>query len=148
MGSARNRIRIAAALASMAIACNGPVAERTRDEERARIQAGRDLFASYCSSCHGREARGNGPVASALTVQPADLTRIAARRGGRFEASEIAAFIDGRVDVLAHGRREMPVWGRMFDDRNENLLSDETLLSPGMIFAITAYLNSIQAPGE
>jgi mono/diheme cytochrome c family protein len=147
MGIARNLLLIAAALSSSVLACNGQVGERARDEERARVEAGADLFASYCASCHGREARGDGPVAAALTVRPADLTRIAARRG-RFEASEVAAFIDGRTDVLAHGRREMPVWGRIFDDRNENAVSDETLLSPGMIFAITAYLGSIQAPAE
>jgi hypothetical protein len=82
-----------------------------------------------------------------LKVPPADLTRIAARRGGRFDAAEVAAYIDGRVDITAHGRREMPVWGRVYDERNENVMSDETLLSPGMIFAITAWLKSVQAGG-
>jgi len=139
---------LSTALTCAALACTGDANERARDEERARIQAGADLFVSYCGSCHGRDARGAGPVASALSVPPADLTRIAARRGGRFEASEVAAYIDGRTDVTAHGRREMPVWGRRFDERNENLMSDETLLSPGMIFAITAYLRSVQVAGE
>ena len=145
---ATHSLLVMAALAGVALGCNGGASERSRDEERARIQAGGELFASYCASCHGRDARGKGPVASALTVPPADLTRIAARRGGRFEASEVAAYIDGRTDVLAHGRREMPVWGRIFDDRNQNLMSDETLLSPGMIFAITAHLRSIQVAGQ
>jgi mono/diheme cytochrome c family protein len=148
MGTARSLLLIVSALSCAVIACNGQVEERSRDEKRARIEAGAELFAGYCSACHGREARGDGPVASALTVKPADLTGIAARRGGRFEASEVAAYIDGRTDVLAHGRREMPVWGRMFDDRNESAMRDETLLSPGMIFAITAYLESIQAAAE
>jgi mono/diheme cytochrome c family protein len=136
-----------AILAGAAPACNG-MNERGRDEERARIEAGSQLFTSYCASCHGRDARGRGPVASALAIPPADLTRIAARRGGRFEPAEVAAYIDGRHEVLAHGRREMPVWGRIYDDRNENALSDETLLSPGMIFAITEYLRSVQVAGE
>ena len=139
---------VTAALTGAALACNTGVAERARDEERARVDAGRDLFVSYCASCHGRDARGTGSVAASLTVPPADLTRIAARRGGRFEASEVAAYIDGRTDVTAHGRREMPVWGRMFDERNENLMGDETLLSPGMIFTITAYLRSVQVAGK
>jgi mono/diheme cytochrome c family protein len=132
-----------AALGCAALACNGS-AESARDEVRARVEAGADLFVRYCASCHGRDARGTGPVAEALSVPPADLTRIAARRGGRFEPSEVAAYIDGRTDVIAHGRREMPVWGRAFDERNENLMSDETLLSPPMIFAITAFLESVQ----
>jgi mono/diheme cytochrome c family protein len=148
MGRARHWLLLTSLLSSAALACNGQVGEIARDEEQARVQAGADLFAGYCSACHGREARGDGPVASALTVKPADLTRISARRGGRFESSEIAAYIDGRTDVLAHGRREMPVWGRIYDDRNESAVQDETLLSPGMIFAITSYLKSIQAPAE
>jgi mono/diheme cytochrome c family protein len=131
-----------------ALGCNGAPSERARDEERARIEAGAQLFSGYCASCHGFDARGGGPVAPMLTLPPADLTRIAARRGGRFDAAEVAAFIDGRIDVTAHGRREMPVWGRVFDDRNENLMSDETLLSPGMIFAITAWLESVQVAAD
>jgi mono/diheme cytochrome c family protein len=138
---------VTVALVCAALACNGST-ESARDEVRARVEAGADLFVRYCASCHGRDARGTGPVAAALSVPPADLTRIAARRGGRFEPSEVAAYIDGRTDVTAHGRREMPVWGRAFDERNENLMSDETLLSPPMIFAITAYLESIQVDSE
>ena len=28
--------------------------------------AGKDLFEFYCASCHGRDGKGNGPVAPAL----------------------------------------------------------------------------------
>ena len=93
-------------------------------------------------------------MAESLRARPADLTRIALRRGG-FDAAEVAAYIDGRTEISAHGLREMPVWGRRFDDRNSAILSDETLLSPGMIFNIVDYLRTLQvdessreAPGE
>jgi mono/diheme cytochrome c family protein len=46
--------------------------------------AGGDLFRFYCASCHGREGKGDGPVASALNRRPPDLTTIARRNGGRF----------------------------------------------------------------
>jgi mono/diheme cytochrome c family protein len=143
----RFRYLVHAAPVLLALACSGVSGERSGDEERARVAAGGDLFTSYCAACHGRDARGGGPVASSLRVPPADLTRIAQRHGG-FDPAQVAAFIDGRVDVTAHGRREMPVWGRIYDDRNENLMSDETLLSPGMIFAITSWLKSVQVAGE
>jgi len=52
--------------------------------------------------------------AAALTTPPADLTRIAARRGGSFPDGEVARFVDGRFDLPAHGTREMPVWGERF----------------------------------
>jgi len=119
---------------------------REKEEQTARIASGGRLFAAYCTSCHGADARGHGPAAAALKTAPADLTHIAVRAGGTFEAAKVAGFIDGRTRVDAHGEREMPVWGRLYDDRNENLMSDETLLSPGMIFEIVEYLGSIQAP--
>jgi mono/diheme cytochrome c family protein len=72
---------------------------------------GKIIFRQVCAPCHGTDARGGGPVAESLKTPPADLTRIAARHGGSFPAEAIAAFIDGRKDVAAHGSREMPVWG-------------------------------------
>ncbi len=78
------------------------------------VRQGQQYFVRYCSACHGGEGRGDGPAASALQPPPTDLTRIAQRRGGQFPASEIAAYIDGRTWVPAHGAREMPVWGERF----------------------------------
>jgi mono/diheme cytochrome c family protein len=76
---------------------------------------GRDLFQFYCATCHGRDARGDGPVASSLKHQPADLTTIAARNGGRFPRERIERFVSGDdVSASAHGSREMPVWGPIF----------------------------------
>jgi len=78
---------------------------------------GRQLYERYCSACHGIEAHGNGSVASALRMSPADLTQIARRRGGQFPEAEIATYIDGRADVRAHGSRDMPVWGERFGEQ-------------------------------
>lgn len=73
--------------------------------------SGPELFARFCASCHGDQARGDGPVASSLAVRVPDLTRLAERNGGRFPADDVLQFIDGRIDVMAHGPRTMPVWG-------------------------------------
>jgi mono/diheme cytochrome c family protein len=73
------------------------------------VHVGQRYFVRYCSACHGVEGRGDGPAASALHSPPADLTRIAQRRGGHFPVTEITASIDGRIGVPAHGRRDMPV---------------------------------------
>ena len=43
--------------------------------------AGADNFRSYCAPCHGRDGKGHGPVASALTTPPADVTKLASRNG-------------------------------------------------------------------
>ncbi len=122
-----------------------PLDWRAKEEEGARVSTGRLLFAAYCSACHGAEGQGNGPVAAALRTPPAELTRIAARAGGTFDAAKVASFIDGRTRIEAHGEREMPVWGRLYDDHNQSIMSDETLLSPAMIFYIVEYLRTIQS---
>lgn len=109
----------------------------------AAVNIGQQYFQQYCSACHGADGRGNGPVASALKVPPADLTRIAQRRGGQFADADIAAIIDGRTIVGAHGSREMPVWGQTFGDRfGGGAVGDEAVR--GHLLVLINYLKSIQ----
>ena len=110
-------------------------------------ESGRRSFLRYCSSCHGDGGRGDGPLAPVLRTPPADLTRIAARRGGVFPDAEIADHIDGRVEIKAHGGREMPVWGRVFARRiAEDTTAEEVVR--GELWILVEYLKSIQVPGE
>lgn len=44
--------------------------------------SGKEMFMSYCASCHGKDAKGDGPAASALKQAPADLTALAKQNGG------------------------------------------------------------------
>jgi mono/diheme cytochrome c family protein len=73
--------------------------------------AGAIVFRTICASCHGKDARGGGPVAASLKTKPANLRLIAKRRNGSFPQDEIEQHIDGRNAPPAHGTREMPVWG-------------------------------------
>jgi len=75
---------------------------------------GKDLFRSYCASCHGEAGKGDGPVAGALNSKVADLTTIAQRHGGIFPEAWVEQVISGDQSVLAHGTREMPIWGPIF----------------------------------
>ncbi len=81
---------------------------------------GVDLYHAYCASCHGMDGRGNGPVASALNTQPSDLTRIAERNGGIFPLERVKKIISGDQMVSAHGSHEMPVWGPVFHQVEED----------------------------
>ncbi len=76
--------------------------------------SGAELFERFCAVCHGISGRGDGPVGRRLNVVVPDLTRISQRNGGRFPAGDVAETIDGRSLVIAHGTREMPVWGHEF----------------------------------
>ena len=108
-------------------------------------ELGAPLFERHCAACHGSEASGDGPVRAALLKQPADLTAIAARRGGQFPAGEIARFIDGRFDLPAHGSREMPVWGQRFGADVPDPGVGESI-ARGNIASLLQYLKSIQRP--
>jgi mono/diheme cytochrome c family protein len=72
------------------------------------------MFVRYCAACHGEDGRGNGPAKASLRRPPPDLTRLA--RDGRFREAELMDVVDGRRVVAAHGTREMPVWGAVFDE--------------------------------
>lgn len=109
------------------------------------VDVGREAFATHCAACHGADGRGSGPTAAALVTPPADLTRIAARRGGDFPADDITAWIDGRMAPTAHGTREMPVWGYRFaEGLPPGELSQD--LVRGRILTVVEYLRSIQTP--
>jgi mono/diheme cytochrome c family protein len=79
-------------------------------------QDGRDTFLRYCASCHGPAGRGDGPLAASLTRPPADLSQLARKNGGRYDPSSVMETIDGRRQIAAHGSRDMPVWGAIFEE--------------------------------
>jgi mono/diheme cytochrome c family protein len=68
-------------------------------------------FDLYCASCHGREGRGDGPVAASLRGRPADLTVLARNNRGTFPRERVLAFVEGSTRSTAHGGSDMPVWG-------------------------------------
>ena len=104
---------------------------------------GKIIFRQTCASCHGNDARGAGPVARSLKTPPADLTRIAARRGAAFSADAVAAFVDGREYVAAHGPREMPVWGESLAQAVNAKDVREARIA-GAIHMVVQYLETIQ----
>lgn len=105
--------------------------------------AGREAFLRHCASCHGEGGKGDGPLASELTAAPADLTRIAARNEGRFDERALMRVIDGRREVAAHGDRDMPVWGAVFEEegRDEPYPAYQSLLKSRFL---VDYLRTIQ----
>lgn len=107
------------------------------------VDNGEITFALYCVSCHGESGKGDGPVASVLTVPPTDLTMMTTNAGGIFPAEEIYAFVDGRRDVQAHGTREMPVWGNIWTDAVEGGSATEGQVDI-RLRELVAYIRSIQ----
>ena len=104
---------------------------------------GHDTFLRYCASCHGEGGRGDGPLAASLTKPPTDLTQLAARNGGRYDEHAVMAAIDGRRSIPAHGTRDMPVWGAIFEEegRGEPYPAYQSLLKSRFL---VDYLATIQ----
>ena len=76
--------------------------------------SGKEMFQSYCASCHGKDAKGDGPAAAALKTMPADLTGLAKRNGGKYPSDRVTSVLRGQASLAPHGDQEMPVWGPVF----------------------------------
>ena len=104
--------------------------------------AGAELFRTYCASCHGTAARGDGPLASAMTRKPADLTEIAKRNGGLYPSELVFRTIDGKKPIRGHGGPDMPVWGDAFSRSRDGGDADRV---KQVIQSLVDFLESIQA---
>jgi len=122
---------------------SAPVSAQKIERKEARPVAsmqGVDTFKAYCAVCHGTEAKGNGPAAKALSKTPADLTTITKRHGGTFSQNDVENLILGTNEPLAHGTRDMPIWGPIFEAVN----STDPSLAKLRLSNLVSYLKSIQ----
>ena len=78
------------------------------------VIAGANNFAQYCVACHGKDAKGTGPLAKNLNPKPADLTALTTRNKGAYPRDMVFQVIDGRQKVKGHGGGDMPQWGDTF----------------------------------
>ena len=101
--------------------------------------SGSEMFNSYCASCHGKDAKGNGPAATALKNPPANLTQLAVKNGGKFPADHVANVLRSGVSG-AHGSTDMPVWGPLFSKVSSN---DDAIIQM-RIANLIHYLESLQ----
>jgi len=102
--------------------------------------SGKEMFTSYCASCHGKDAKGNGPAAAALKQLPADLTTLAKRNGGKYPTDKVTSILRGQAQLMAHGDQDMPVWGPVFWRMSQG---HETIVQM-RIANLNRYLESIQ----
>jgi len=136
----------AVAVALILMFWTGRKAERNAGKKEAPQEArlieslrGADLFQAYCASCHGPDGKGGGPTAMALKVAVPDLTLIRQRGGGSFPTARIEKILSGETGIAAHGSREMPVWGPIF----QRIAWDQDL-GRVRIHNLTKYLESLQ----
>jgi mono/diheme cytochrome c family protein len=117
-------------------------AQNPQQEKETRLIAsieGRELYQTYCAVCHGKEAKGDGPMAGVLKASPPDLTRIAARNGWVFPLTRVQQIIAGELQVSAHGTREMPLWGPVFSQ-----VARDRDLGRVRVYNLAKYLEQLQ----
>jgi cytochrome c len=120
------------------------------------LDAGKSEFMSSCAPCHGTDAKGDGPLSPQLKTKPADLTVLAKKNGSIFPFNTTYEFIDGRRLTAAHGTREMPIWGQVYNLETLNRFIDPKTLDAikfstdpndivrDRILSLIDYLNRIQ----
>jgi mono/diheme cytochrome c family protein len=139
MSIAKSRWSLFVGIASLTMAGTASAFDAVTLED----YSGEELFWRFCSSCHGTEARGDGPVSGSLKVAVPDLTTIATRHGN-FPAATVRNVIDGRRrGKAAHGTREMPVWGFEFRVEEGGDVNAQ-LAVRSAIDKLVEYLRSIQ----
>ena len=113
------RVALALAVCLIVFAMSSDAQEQEKQIKRAPAPitspaSGKEMFVSYCASCHGMDGKGDGPAATALKNPPADLTTLAKRNGGKYPEAKVSSILSGKASVAAHGTQEMPVWGPVF----------------------------------
>lgn len=100
---------------------------------------GQQMFTSYCSPCHGKAGKGDGPAAAALTPKPADLTQFTKKYGkaGAFPAKDFDDRLNGMAMSAAHGSTDMPVWGPILREMGNDQLR---------FYNLRKYVETLQVP--
>jgi mono/diheme cytochrome c family protein len=103
--------------------------------------SGKEMFKSYCAVCHGSDAKGSGPAASALKTAPSDLTLLAQKNGGKYPSAHVASVLRGQALMPSHGSEDMPIWGPLFSSISQGHDSQVQQRTANLV----AYIESLQA---
>jgi mono/diheme cytochrome c family protein len=90
-----------------------------------QLTKGKEIFITYCASCHGKEGKGDGQAAASLQPKPADFT----------DPAHASFYSDqGRIHVIKKGIKGTAMIGW------ENTLKEQEIL------AVYGYVNSLKIP--
>lgn len=103
--------------------------------------SGKEMFKTYCAVCHGTDAKGGGPAASALKTPPVDLTLLAQKNNGKYPSAHVAAVLRGQSTLLSHGSEDMPIWGPLFSSISQGHEAQVQQRTANLV----AYIETLQA---
>src|SRR5262245_48931905 len=144
------RPAIVLAIAALALAGCASERDRLRQEivptRQQVLREGQHMYERACASCHGVDARGDGPVAPTLKVPPSDLTTLARSHGGVFPRDQVIAIVSGTTPIAAHGTAEMPVWRLRFGP-SSGAAAAAALRTRRWLEGMVDYLETLQGAG-
>ncbi len=112
--------------------------------DAAAVAKGAVVYVRYCVSCHGKEARGDGPLAADLRVKVPDMTTLSSRSGGSFPEERVRRIIESGEVLRGHGTPDMPAWGDAFRKTE----GTDAHTPQEAIRNLTQYLRSLQRPAK
>lgn len=136
-------IRLVATCALLLGNC-GLAAEELVISDHAIVNTGHHIYMRSCAVCHGQQADGNGPFANLLVTPPPPLTGLSRAHGGQFPFERVLETISGNELMLAHGTRDMPIWGQSFAAEAATTGLDAATMARGRILELMAYLEHLQ----
>ena len=96
-----------------------PVETKTKVVDKGSIKNGEAVFKRYCYACHGKDAKGGGPIAKQFKLEPANLRKLGHKLPDHHFFMQIS-----------HGPGDMPAWN--------------DVLTPEQIVDLTAYIRSLE----
>lgn len=86
------------------------------DQTEEAVQAGKEIYETYCYYCHGKEGDGNGPIAKYLWPRPRDFTagafKLRTTLSGELPTDEDLF----RTVTLGMAGTAMPEWGSLLSE--------------------------------
>ena len=112
---------------------------------------GKKEYENNCVACHGITGKGDGPYAGIINTKVPDMTMLQKNNNGVFPFDRVYQTIDGRMEVKAHGTRDMPIWGNEYNDKAAEYYSDYLQdysakgFVRGRILALVNHIYSLQS---
>ncbi len=132
--------------AVLALAANFGYADQAKTKMTLQITkvtstSGKQMYANYCTPCHGVDGRGHGPVAPALKTPPTDLTVLSRTHGGKFPDAHVVTVLEKGAEIGPRPSTLMPVWGPILGKMDQTEPQDRLL----RICNLSRYLDTIQS---